>query len=649
MSGKFDIRELCDDEKNNIANIYQHITSKVYVQQNEREIMTDFRFVKAFLNVEAQMYNLDGYMAKIHECIFIEDYDEFTIPELISYIHLLNYDNIQDILEEITDKMEESINTLTNDSMIEKIKNDTRLMIAKLLYDEHLARLEYFRIQKYIQQLFFGNNDTREQTFPGITFWHEIPELVDIMEKNINYYYFRIGELTVPGLVERYTYQELLHFAMIFGQRKTNTDKNMTIDKNDILFVPTTTTSEQELARAICLFIEDVKFDPRIYLTHQSFANTIIQEENETLLSINQDQLIDVEDLFVACTAEGIKIKDDNDIFHPTDILFEEYTMVQLSPTFLSHIGDHRTLYQAVINKTAADGTNLNDTVADEIVFMGIRDGMSNVEFYTIKELYDVFKQMEDFYDPQTIRMFPTDYYMWERFSHKTIYRLLTKVLPYKNDKYAVPLMNLINNLFNRAIDKKHMPLYKRGKRYQNELIKHIQSINHIGKELVRDVLVRMFNVGHIFINLDNEFLNYDEDGVSMILMNDPLDTPPEPKWTGRPQAELRDLMIRLVTTITNMGEERNYFERLLIVRTWNDKFVLDYTNELYQIGTYFLTINEMITLSLFQQLIISGTYLAATANYYHTILFNYPLTYRKLDFDQNGLDDMDNDKDYSI
>ena len=411
------IKELCQEDAEVLASQYQQITSKLYSHQSDQEVMRDLEAVNIFLGVEAQMYNLRGIMAQIHRSLVIEDYDDFEVAELIGYIELMHYDIDDDILEK---------------------KNHRE--IAIMLLQKQLARLENLRIHKFINNVLFLPQKDQPQEFggadssgfaKGILYWWEIPRASEIIKRGPLYFYPRIGELTIDELLNKFNYQELFHLAMIFGTVRAGTSKVRKTNKDDIIFVPTSIMRDEDMARAIMLFVENAEFDPRRFLTPQGFNNTYIQEESEQPMSINSTASYTQEDLYTVCTEEGILLYDTlTDERKPDDILFEEYTVVQLSPAFMSHVGSHRSPYSATIRARSPSGSHLWDLALGEIIFYGSRDGITKVDFYTLKELYRSFSQNDDYWDPESLRLFPTNSLMWIKFSRITVRRLLTKILP---------------------------------------------------------------------------------------------------------------------------------------------------------------------------------------------------------------------------
>ena len=616
---------LCQEDAEVLANIYQQITSKLYSGESDQEIMRDLNAVKIFLGTESQLYNFEGMIAKIHSSITIEEFTEFPAPVLVAYIELMHYDIDEDILEK-----------------------GIRLEIATMLQQHQLARLENLRIHKYINNVLFLPVHQKPAEFPGILYWHDIPSFSNIISRGALYFYPRIGELTIDLLVSMFDFQELVHLAMMFGVVRVGRNKRMNRNKNDIIFRLETGTTIERIARAVMLMVENAEFDPRVLLTPQGFKNLYIQEESENSMSINSRAPFLNDDLYIACSQEGIPLFDSvTDERKPDDILFEEYTIIQFSPAFSSHIGEHRSPYEALRRVRTPSGSRLWDLAFGEMVFFGKRDGLSKVDGYTLTELIFVFKQNRDFFDPESIRLFPKHRLMWITFSRIAIKRLLTKILPKmersNSSGNAKELSEVIRKILNRPDD---TDLSKATIRKQRLLINAIkEEIGGVGEDLedisatndreaMKMVLIRIFDVGTLFFRIDDLIEHYDPELLSEMMMRDPYNSPPQPYWTGRVRAELRDLMMRIYVKMAELSKgTRALFDRLRVFRIWDDTLYVNYDDDPYTIEGYLEIIFDMIQMGLFKQLRTSGRHLMATASEYHKIFYGLSFTDIRLEF----------------
>lgn len=625
-SSKIKLPTLCRNDMEILAFQYEIITNKLYRQQSEQEVMRDIEAVGIFLQVEAQMYNFSGLMADIHAAFVVEDYDDFKPWELVGYIRIMHYDIDEDILE-----------------------RGIHLEIATMLIQKQYERLEKLRIHKYINAVLFQPMLKKPDEFPGILFWHEEPSKSKIIENGVFYYYPRMGEITIEVLTDIFDYQELLHIAMIFGQQRAGKSKLRKVNKNDIRFIPTNLTSTDEIARAVMLFVEDAEFDPRVFLTPQGFNNTFIQEESEQPISINPIAYINPEDLSVVCSEEGILLYDtiSNEI-KPDNILFEEYTVTQLSPAFMSNVGEHRSVYGAVRRHRMPSSGYIHDLALGEMLFFGKRDGLNPVDAYSVKELYFSFKENHNFWDPESLRLWPQHSLMWVSFSRISINRLLYKILPKmeRTSEYAKKLSFVIKDIINED-SKKAGLMSKRAENLQNLLLDTIKNdlknqLSGVYSELdeinnntdkLKMFFIRMFNVGNIFREVDEMVETYDPVLLADMMMVNPLSQPPEPKWTGRVRAELRDLLMRIYETFNVIDDGiKSLLERLRIFRYWDNTLHVNYENDSYTIGAYLEITFDFIRLGLFKQLKIVGLNLMMTGSYYHKLIFGINLTDIKLE-----------------
>ena len=90
-----------------------------------------------------------------------------------------------------------------------------------------------------------------------------------------------------------------------------------------------------------------------------------------------------MEDLIQSCTEEGIPIYSgqNKDSVKPIDVLFEEYTVIQLSPAFMSHVGEHRTMYSACRRqRTPSGGFFFDSIIGHDISFRMQTNSLGNIK-----------------------------------------------------------------------------------------------------------------------------------------------------------------------------------------------------------------------------------------------------------------------------
>lgn len=637
---------------------FQLMTSTLYTDQSPSEMISKLVELRAFLDYEARWYRLYGSMRQIHRTILIEDLDSLSVDDMLSYIDLMHYDIDPHY-----------------------INNGIHMEIAHYLYIQLRRRLENFRAYSYIGSIFFADADvTKYELMDNIPKFdtQPSPKPIQIKEKGVDYYFFRIGELTIEALDERYDFRDLFQMLMMFRRMRWNTNDKRVRDQGqyDNSWFLTNLTRKEDVIRALIASVNDLKLDPRIYLLLDGPESAILKEDNEPSYSIADDVDLDYDNLRRVLKVEGIPTDFDfannfnnnttNQELEPKAIplMFTEYTISQLSPSFIGYHGKHRTLLESVLNDHFTDGTDILDQELDYLVFFGTRDGFSKLIVYHIYELYSTFKSVEDFYDPQTILRYPNEPNLWRKFPTHTIVRLMETVLPLKKVSKAYDLIDLCRKLLYNS-DKVKNKLEKDELKLCIDTIRNGSDENKI---MVSKALHRMYNVGIQFVEWDEQIDRYDPELIYMMSMKDPLFVPPESNATGRVRAECTNLILHIQETIALLGDDTNFFERLRIVRINGYKepderfnhikienegpthitninnlsydpnlepnYYVTYDDDMYTISNFLEVMHKMANFNLSNVLKVSGLWLMTTANVYHKLILGYSLNSLRFDIE---------------
>ena len=149
--------------------------------------------------------------------------------------------------------------------------------------------------------------------------------------------------------------------------------------------------------------------------------------------------------------------------------------------------------------------------------------------------------------------------------------------------------------------------------------------------------------------------------------LKDPSFVPEESSATGRIRAETRNLILHLQDSISMLGDNKQYFELLRIVRTtsstklndeefdqkssieglsyitssdslylnsdqYQNNFYLTYDDDIYTIGYFLDVMHEMARFNLSNVLKMSGFWLMVTANVYSKLLVGTSINSLQLD-----------------
>lgn len=602
-----------DEESRTLITLYQVATSNLYKigpynEGSTSELLRKLMDLKTALRGQAMQYNLRGTIAEIHSAIIIEELDDFSVEELLGYVKFMHYD----INPEIS-------------------KARTHMEVAWYVLNLLWARLEELREHAFIYQIFFSPWYERQLTFPGIFYRRVIPKGLDIQQRGIDYYYPRVGELTMEVIEETFNFREILHMIMAYGTFRAGKYKSKMAHKDDTLIRITNLTTDNAIRAALIIVIEDLELDPRYYVTVNGPTAAILQEPNEQVLSISDDAPMEYAKLADAVSLEGIPIIDTDDGSpKPIEVLFEEYTTAQLTPAFFSYPGDHRSVFEATKAEFTVDGTNLMTiNVENEVIYYGLRDGFSRLRAYTMEHLANTFESMGDCYDPHSILKYPTNPFLWRKFPRRAVRRLATVVLKNKLS-HSIWAQKLID-----ACQLALRQTTSRSFEFQQRFIMELQKADLETKNRIKKALMTMYNMGSFFLNFYEQVEFYDPDSMLVQIINDPVDLLPPAHFLGRVRAKCRDMIARIKLHIEEIGSDHPIFERLVIVKHWNGKGHIMYEDSSYTIGNFLDIMLEMSKLHLVKCLVQSGAWLMATATTYFQTLFGVGIVDSVLTFEE--------------
>ena len=592
-----EFEDLTDEQSRTLANVYQVVTSKLYTDQSPREVLDEIMQLKFSLRVEANHYNLRGTIGQIHTALVIEDLDNFTVDEMIGYMKFMHYQYNEEF-----------------------ISGKSHMEVAWYLLNLLWERLEIFRDHAFINQIFFASPDNVKFNFDGIFYRLPIPKGLEIQKRGIDFYYPRVGELTLNVIADSFDFREVLHMVMAFGVIRAGKYKERATHDEDTRIRITNMTTVQSVQSALIIIMNDLELDPRYYMTLEGPMEALIQEPFETMLSINEDAPLEYLTLIEACSREGLVVTEDDALseYKPIDVLFHDYTVAQLTPAFCSHPGEHRSALSAT-NSDMISGQKLMELDVDrDVIFFGLRDGFSKMTAYTLQQLHETFTALQDFYDPITVKRYPQNPLLWSKFPTRTVRRLLEVVLHSKLrfSPHANVLVKVCQKLLNQADDANNLSRQDIQKRLLNELVQSTDKTH----DRIRKALIVMYNMGLFFTNFYDEVEYYDN--LLYRMLDDPVQNPPPAHFTGRVRAKCRDMIARIQLEIENIGENSSIFNRLTIVKFWNNKPYFAWDDETYSIENFLIVMLEMSKFHLVKSLVMSGKWLMVTATTYFRELF---------------------------
>lgn len=612
--------ELDDRTRDLIAVAYEVITSKVARDGlMADEALLAMEGISYEMRTIAGMFGLGGRMAQIFASLVVDQLNKFDWWELMAYCNLMHI--------EVPPEVEERKNV---DSL------------AILVYNNHIVRLQRMRLKRYAAAIFFGTPETREELRPEI--FHIEDGSVDgillneeeIREKGVDYWFPQVGGLTLDSVSNRFSYFEACYILMLIGTLDPREAQKSGVESK-FKWKLTTDLDEEDIYRALIVTYTLCQYDSRSYLTLDGPKMSYLSEANEAFYPLNDTTILETEDLAVIAKQEGIELYITEKV-KPNVVVMFEWTVSQLSSTFVSHFGDHRERMQASRFENTVSGQNVIDFEEEELVYFGERDGMSEMTVYSIKELYDTFREPKDVkdttstghaYDPILVLQHPIDFLQWRQFPRRTIVRLLEQVLPTK--RHSIWTSRLENECRRILSGTEGQKLQQK---VQASLIK---SLKEGDKNVISTIIVRMFNSGLTLMQLDEEIDVYDDESIDQFVMNDPLRIPPEPFMTGRVQQEFQNCIMDIEEGFGLAGEYGILFKQLLIVESYYDIHVTHFEDYFYEIGNFMVLLSKLATLNMTSMLILAGRWLYITASYYSEQILGYPISALMVTLDQES------------
>ena len=630
--------QLSPEDIENLAISYEILTSKRALSVTEAaeldvqplmidEAMQELIDLKHDMRHLARVYNFKGDMAEIFSALLIEELKPFDVEVLLVYLDYMH---------------------LPIEEHVQNEKNHTEISIV--IFNHHVRRLQRMRVLTYVEAVYFGNPDEREKYRPQVfhmrddDFEGSIPEEDRLLAGSPGQWFPQMGKLTVDEIRRCFDFHQTYHILMLAGSMFAADVNKEDIGSNGT-WTLTNLTSFEEVIKALISTYDSMMFDPRAYLTLSGPALMIISEIEENPMNLNQDMIIADPDIYVeitqACQREGINILDEN-VMKPFQVLFEEYTIAQLTPSFISHPGKHRSRLQASTSRRTIGGLEVGDLDEDDIVYYGVRDGTSKLTIFTISELYHSFASSDGpLFNPISILQYPDNPMNWEVFPSRVINKLIESVLPHKRRcAWTEPLMTICRSRVDSA------ETIKFALDIQERLLDDLSNLGPEKKQLISTALVSMYNAGVQLIDYEDDIAFYDDYGMTEQLIRNPLNIPGEPETTGRPQAVVRNILMEVQNDVAMLDLDAVMFGALAIVKNWKadiesedgeSSFSINYEDAAYTISNY-LNLMYQMRFGMTKMLTIGARWLMVTASIYHKKILGHMINDFEFDFTEETL-----------
>lgn len=585
--------ELSKPEKHILAAVYQMSTSNLATEYDtEESVMLELINLKSYLRTQAMALGLVGILAGIHSALIIEELDDANVYDLALYADIMRY------------KIPDHI----------RLK-ETQMEIAQYLLQQMQQFREGLRIHAYQAKCFFAKYDEKLPSFPGILYWERCPTMIELQNDGIECHYPMIGALTDDTLVERFNFRELAVLATLLNAVRVEELKSRYDDPEDYpenTFKLKGMMHIKDITGFIIFCLDDLRLDPRGFVTPLGPEILVVEDSRNATVSINDSNFIEYNDLIEVASSEGIvcRLAKGQGAYKPYEVLWEEYTVSQLSETFIASFGEHRCMLDAIQSQvgfndiTLCSGERVSElsdvTLANELVYYGLRDGVSKVRVYSFNELNMTFSELQDVYEPHSVRLNSENVILWKKFSRRSIQRLLKTVLPMKkHSQYFQKLTNTIVQILRRS------NISDVAKKLQLETIALIIGTTDEKRTLFKSALVMMHRTGNM-------------------LDDDHILSPDNPD--GFKNNNAKSLIMILQDRISRIGEESTYLNRLPIIKEWYGQQFFSYEDPSYHVGNYLEIMLSMAKLGLFRSLKQAGIYLKSTAVGYYRAIFDYDL-----------------------
>ena len=662
---------LTSDDIAHLADAYEILTSKRALSEGEArllsgagvprkalmidEAMEELIELKHALRHLARLYNFKGDMETIFSALLIEELAQFDVEVLLVYLDYLHLPIEEHLKTDLAPEASPEDNGLGPAQVPSEAIQQRHKTISIAIFNHHVRRLQRMRTLTYVEAILFDSPDNRDDYRPEVFHYRDddndgvIPEEDEVLQQKPGQWFPQVGRLTIDELRRCFDFQQVYHVLMMIGSMAAG-DVNKEDLGSGVRWSLTNLTSFEEIARAVISTYDSLKLDPRTYLTLSGPVSRVISEFDEAPLSINEDlwlgRELDDQEILIACQAEGIQTIQDG-LPKPLNLLLEEYIVAQLSPTFISHPGKHRTRAGASRYQRTSTGKLIFDLEEDDLVYYGVRDGTSKLTIYTIEELYLAFSQSQVKVpaDPLSVLENVDIPMLWDIFPTRTIARLLGVVLPHKRGcAWTSRLVEQCQAILSSPDPREH------GFTVQSNCLDDLSRQSQAKKDLISSALVTMYNAGVWLVEYQEDIAMYDDYAFTEQLIRNPSSVPGEPETTGRPQAEVRDILMQVEADISLLKLEAVTFGRLKIVKTtdvelsraetqeqvneFQPHFTIDYEDAALDISNYIKLMEEM-RFGLTKTLSLSARWLMVTASVYHKKILGHMINDIELDFEE--------------
>lgn len=584
---------------------------------------------RAFLHTELKtVLNLKGVMGEILGSLFFAELLVRSDSELESYAALFRL----------------------NTSGLNPEAPNYREELESLVIEFNFWVLERLRWWQWRDEVLFGKASIEYKEYPGISMT-EFENSEQIFRNGYTFYYPRIGSVTVEFLLEKFHYFDLCHMAGVLALMSPKE------------FILTTDAEPEFVVDIIISLIEHYpEIDPRSFLTPLGPRKVHNKEEGEYIHNFNPYNKLNNSidemrpSLARAAYDSGVSIyicHDENELLDdsveekPTCYLAEEIMAQYMSPQFWTGVEGHRNYLSALKTYKSLSGTPITVFKNYEIILYGIGNGTSSYQFYTWRDLYEVFYANQDFVDPFSVIKRPEEPKSWSRFSKQSIRRLQRVIIPMVIDKTTkYPALNQtvikLNELITELVDKNLKEETNYRVAYQKSLINALkkeirpspglEDFNEkmeVSRKLV-DYFTNVYNIGMQFSDWNENFAdvpekqaqyyqeqNIGERGLLLFL-------PSEYYY------DLYDKITRMLTheismyenVLTKNGNLKTVLRELRIVRLFGDRYCTAYEDELESISGRIYLMLEALSCGYREFLKSSGNWLMTTAKFYLDTIF---------------------------
>jgi len=537
---------------NDNITLYEQLTGYAY-DVDKPDVGTMASRVQRVIDVlqeEADRMVLMGDIRSIHVTMDINELDKFS-DETISAYNDLFYS-----LEE-RGQWENAIYSDRNALMNKKLK-----------------RLELLRYYEYVRSVLFLLN-CDEYTLNMN--YYKPPSPADVLDNGVDFYFFRVGEATIEGLVSRYETYELLvmlSYICIPAQRA-------------FILGPSTYGSKDEIAALVIDSYQSVSCDPRSYLTHT--GPLVVHRDNTYNLSI-----FDADALLQKVVEYGVW----GGTFYNGADAHHKVVLAMLDFNFFLDGDEFREFHEQVINATlATDNTSLTMD-AQYPLFFGTGDGVSRYYVYDQLELAKEWNERLVFWNPIAR----------EKFSLRQVRSLLMMDIEVELREAIIRVMNSITL----------PPLQIHG--LDNISPNPDDTLHAVSKKF----LIQLFNAGSNLSDLYDSFhVEYRAYDLTSAYM------PTDPELRLRIKVNTRDVLF----SILKSGQQENDgdgFESLWVV---DGQGVINTTDYCFTLKGLLLLMLQANSLGLYDTVNYFANHLMCTAEYYMKQFYAQSITALQLEF----------------